>query len=98
MTAKEQARLQVLNSLLTEHMILNRAPTLIGVNIRDTRRILVAYQRTVWPPMPTVIAAAAELPTNRLRWPRRIDVRQILRRLSGTKRSQEPGYGIAQSR
>ena len=63
MTAKEQGRLQVLTSLLDEHMTLNRAPTLIGVNIRHTKCILVAYQRTVWAPLPTVIATA-ELPTN----------------------------------
>ncbi len=44
MTQKEQARLQVLNSLLTEHMTLDRAATLMGVSPRHTRRILAAYQ------------------------------------------------------
>ena len=44
MTQKEQARLQVLNSLLAEHMTLDQAATLLGVSIRHTRRILAAYQ------------------------------------------------------
>ena len=41
---KEQARLQVLNSLLDEHMILDQAATLMGVTTRHTRRILAAYR------------------------------------------------------
>ena len=41
---KEQARLQVLNSLLAEHMTLDQAATLMGVSPRHTRRILAAYQ------------------------------------------------------
>ena len=44
MTQKEQARLQVLNSLLTEHMTLDQAATLMGVTTRHTRRILAAYR------------------------------------------------------
>ncbi len=44
MTQKEQARLQVLNSLLTEHVTLDQAATLMGVTTRHTRRILAAYQ------------------------------------------------------
>ena len=44
MTQKEQARLQVLNSLLAEHMTLNQAATLMGVSPRHTRRILAAYR------------------------------------------------------
>ena len=45
MTQKEQARLQVLNSLLAEHMTLDQAATLIGVSAtRHTRRILAAYR------------------------------------------------------
>ena len=44
MTQKEQARLQVLNSLLAEHMTLDQAATLIGVTTRHTRRILAAYR------------------------------------------------------
>ena len=45
MTQKEQARLQVLNSLLAEHMTLDQAATLMGVSARHTRRILAAYRR-----------------------------------------------------
>ena len=44
MTRKEQARLQVLNSLLAEHMTLDQAATLMGVTTRRTRRILAAYR------------------------------------------------------
>ena len=44
MTQKEQARLQVLNSLLAEHMTLEQAATLMGVSTRHTRRILAAYR------------------------------------------------------
>ena len=44
MTPKEQTKLQVLNSLLTEHMTLDQAATLMGVSPRHTRRILVAYR------------------------------------------------------
>ena len=43
LTQKEQARLQVLNSLLAEHMTLDQAATLMGVSARHTRRILAAY-------------------------------------------------------
>ena len=41
---KEQTRLQVLNSLLAEHMTLDQAATLMGVSPRHTRRILAAYR------------------------------------------------------
>ncbi len=44
MTQKEQTRLQVLNSLLAEHMTLDQAATLMGVSSRHTRRILAAYR------------------------------------------------------
>ena len=44
MTPKEQTRLQVLNSLLAEHMTLDQAATLMGVGPRHTRRILAAYR------------------------------------------------------
>ena len=44
MTQKEQARLQVLNSLLAEHMTLEQAATLMGVTTRHTRCILAAYR------------------------------------------------------
>ena len=44
MTQKEQARLQVLNSLLAEHMTLDQAATLMGVTTRHTKRILTAYR------------------------------------------------------
>ena len=40
---KEQTRLQVLNSLLAEHMTLDQAATLMSVSPRHTRRILAAY-------------------------------------------------------
>ena len=41
---KEQARLQVLNGLLTEHMTLDQAADLMGVSPRHTRRILADYR------------------------------------------------------
>ena len=44
MTQGEQARLQVLNSLLAEHMTLDQAAALMGVTTRHTRRILAAYR------------------------------------------------------
>ena len=44
MTPKEQTRLQVLNSLMAEHMTLDQAATLMGVSTRHTRRILAAYR------------------------------------------------------
>ena len=44
MNPKEQARLQVLNSLLDEHMTLDQAATLMGVTTRHTRRTLAAYR------------------------------------------------------
>ena len=44
LTQKEQARLQVLNSLLAEQMTVDQAATLMGVSTRHTRRILAAYR------------------------------------------------------
>ena len=44
LTQKEQTRLQVLNSLLPEHIALDQAAELMGVSPRHTRRILAAYQ------------------------------------------------------
>ena len=44
LTSKEQARLQVLNSLLAEHVTLDQAATLMGVTTRHTRRMLAAYR------------------------------------------------------
>ena len=44
MKPKEQARLQVLNSLLAEHMTLDQAAALMGVSPRYTRRILADYR------------------------------------------------------
>ena len=44
MTSKEQARLQVLNSLFAEHMTLDQAAMLMGVTTRHTRRMLAAYR------------------------------------------------------
>ena len=42
LTQKEQARLQVLNSLVAGHMTIEQAVTLMGVSARHTRRILAA--------------------------------------------------------
>ena len=44
MNQKEQSRLQILNSLLAEHMTVDQAATLMGVSTRHTRRILAAYR------------------------------------------------------
>ena len=44
LTPKEQSRLQVLNSLLAEHMTLDQAAMLMGVSTRHTRRMLAAYR------------------------------------------------------
>ena len=44
MTPEEQARLQVLNNLLTERMTLDQAAALMGVSPRHTRRILSEYR------------------------------------------------------
>ena len=44
MNPKEQTRLQVLNSLMAEHMTLDQAAMLMGVSTRPTRRILAAYR------------------------------------------------------
>ena len=44
MTSREQARLQVLNSLLAEQITLDQAAELMGVSTRHTRRILAAYR------------------------------------------------------
>ena len=44
LTQKEQTRLQVLNSFLTEHIALEQAAELMGVSPRQARRILAAYQ------------------------------------------------------
>ena len=45
MTPKEQTRLQVLNSLLTEQMTLDQAAMLMGVALHHARRMLVAAHR-----------------------------------------------------
>ena len=45
MTQREQTRLQVLNSLMADHMTTEQAATLMGVSARHTRRILAAYRR-----------------------------------------------------
>ena len=44
LTPKEQSRLQVLNSLVAEHMTMDQAAELMGVSPRHARRILVAYR------------------------------------------------------
>ena len=45
LTQKEQTRVQVLNSLMADHMTTEQAATLMGVSARHTRRILAAYRR-----------------------------------------------------
>ena len=44
LTQREQGRIQVLNSVLAEHMTLDPAAALMGVRPRHTRRILAAYR------------------------------------------------------
>ena len=56
---KEQARLQVLNSLLAEHMTIEQASVLMGVSERQVWRILAAYRgRKEQPHSLTVIEVA----------------------------------------
>ena len=45
MNQKEQARLQILNSLLAEHMTVDQAAMLMGVSTRHTWRLLAAYRK-----------------------------------------------------
>ena len=45
LTPKEQTRLQVLNSLMADHMTLDQAATLMGVSERHTKRLLAAYRK-----------------------------------------------------
>ena len=42
---KEQARLQILNSLLAEQITIDQAATLMGVSTRHTWRLLAAYRK-----------------------------------------------------
>ena len=42
--SKEQSRLQVLKSLLSEHVVSDQAVRPMGVRTRYTRRILAAYR------------------------------------------------------
>ena len=44
MTPREESRLQVLNSLLAEHMTLDQAAALMRLSTRHTRRILSDYR------------------------------------------------------
>ena len=44
LTQKEQARLQVLNSVLAEHMTTEQAAEMLGVSACHTRRMLAAYR------------------------------------------------------
>ncbi len=44
MTQREQARLQVLNSLLAEHMTTEHAAEIVGFIQRHTKRLLSAYR------------------------------------------------------
>ncbi len=43
LTRKQQARLQVLNSLIAGHMTIEQTATLMRLSARHTRRILAAY-------------------------------------------------------
>ena len=45
LTQDEQARLQILNSLLADYMTIDQAATLMGVSTRHTRRLLAAYRK-----------------------------------------------------
>ena len=42
---REQTRLQILNSLLTEHITVDQAATLMGVSTRHVWRLLAAYRK-----------------------------------------------------
>ena len=44
MSQREQTRLQILNTLLTEQMTIEQAATLMDVSIRHARRLLAAYR------------------------------------------------------
>ena len=52
MTPKEQTRLQVLNSLLVEHVTLDQADTLVGASARHIGRMLAAYREKGTQPWP----------------------------------------------
>ena len=45
LTQKEQTRLQVLNSLLAEHMTTEQAATLMRLSEHHTRQILATYRK-----------------------------------------------------
>ena len=45
LTPKEQARLQVLNSLLADQITMDQAAELMGVSPRHARRMLATYRR-----------------------------------------------------
>ena len=62
MTPKEQTRLQVLNSLLAEHIALDQAAELMGVSTRHTKRILAAYQERGAAAL-AMVTAAVDRPT-----------------------------------
>ena len=59
---KEQARLQVLNSLLARHMTIEQASTLMGVSIRHTWRIL-RHTGRMERPHSLMVIAVVERPT-----------------------------------
>ena len=65
LTQREQGRLQVLNSLLAEHMTLDQAATLMGVSPRHTRRILAAYQEKGATAVALGLRGAGSRPTQR---------------------------------
>ena len=68
LTQKEQARLQVLNSLLAEHMTLDQAAMLIGVT-PDTPGAFWRLTGREEPPPSPMATGAARLPTQRpTRW------------------------------
>ena len=45
MNQREQTRLQILNSLLADHMTIDQASTLMGVSARHTWRLLATYRK-----------------------------------------------------
>ena len=49
LTQKEQTRLQVLNSLMADHMTLEQAATLMGVSARHTKGTIYSLCSVYYP-------------------------------------------------
>ena len=45
MKQREQARIQVLNTVLEHHLAIGQAAEIMGVSERHTKRLLAAYRR-----------------------------------------------------